>query len=113
MTEEEEIVDPKLSTNVSPQQTKISPGTIEMEVDVTLDTLSTLLKAKRKILTPMYFNTRKSARVKQGRPQTPTKSPTTIKQSPNKKDERGSDEGNIQEVTSPKKTPMTYTTRNF
>jgi len=60
----------------------------------------------------MYFRTMKSARVKQGRPQTSTNSPITIEGSPNKKEEIGPKEGNIQEVTSPKNTPMTYIRRH-
>ena len=101
-----------ISTNISPQQTNLSPGTLEKEVSATLATLSTPVKVKRKMQTLMYFMTRKSARVKQGRPQTPNKTPITIKEPPNRKDEIGLEDGKIQGVTSPEKTPVTYIRRH-
>lgn len=97
-----------LSTNISPQQTNLPPGTLEKEVATTLATLSTHVKEKRKMHTPMYFRTKKSARVKLGRPKTPTKSPIKIKKPPNRKYEIGPEEGKIQEVTSPKKSHVNY-----
>lgn len=65
----------------------------------------------------MYFRTRKSTRIRQGKPQTPT-NVTILDESPIKKEEIGPDEGNIEEVTPPKTktksliTPMSrHTTR--
>lgn len=54
----------------------------------------------------MYFRSRKSDRVKQGRPQIPTKNPITIEESQTKKGEIVLEDGNIQDVTSSKNTPM-------
>jgi len=40
----------------------------------------------RKRQTPLYFRIRKSTRIRQGRPKTPTKTQTVIEDSPKKKE---------------------------
>jgi len=58
----------------------------------------------------MYFITRKSTRIRQGKPQTPARVPIIIDESPKKNEEIGCSEGKIKEVTPPKtktKSPIT------
>lgn len=60
-------------------------------------TLNTLVKPqkKRQRQTPLYFKTRKSTKIKKGKPQTPTKAPITIEESPSKKEEVDSTERKV------------------
>lgn len=69
---------------------------------------------------PLYFKTKKSTRIRQGKPHPPSKIPITIDESARKKGEVAFSEGNIEEVTSPEaktKQPMLPmgrpTTREF
>jgi len=62
----------------------------------------------------MYFRTRKSITIRQGKPQTPTRVPIIIDESPSKKEEIGPNEGKFEEVTPPKtktKSPITPMSR--
>ena len=105
-------MDPMLGSDTSPQDTNMSPDITYQEVAATLATLRTLVKEKRKRQTPMYFRTRKIQRVRQGKPQTLTKSPISIEESPKKDDEIRIEEGKVQEVTSPVRTLVTYIRRH-
>ena len=101
-------MDPILGSETSPQDTNMSLEITYQEVASTLATLSTPVKTKMKRQTPMHFRTRKSQRVRQGKPHIPTKTPITIKESPKKDDEIRIEEGQVQEFTSPVRTPVTY-----
>jgi len=61
----------------------VSPEPIEKEAIVALTSLSTPIKSKgkRQRRTPLYLGIRKSTRIRQGRPQTPTKTPIVIEDS--------------------------------
>jgi len=74
----------------------------EREATTSLIALSTLIKkkGKRQRQTPLYFRTRKSTRIRQGKPQTPTKIPIVIENSPKQQDK----------MPSPK-SPITYVRR--
>jgi len=74
----------------------------EREVAVSLPALSTPIKQKGKRMrqTPLYFRTRKSTRIKQGKPQTSTKIPIEIEYYPTQRDK----------MPSPK-SPITYVRR--
>jgi len=67
---------------------RVSPEATERELVAALTTLTTLIKkkGKRKMQTPLYFRTRKSTRIRQGKPQTSTKIPIQIEYSPTQKD---------------------------
>ena len=60
----------------------------EKEATTALTTLSTPVKkkGKRRRQTPLYFRTRKSTRIKQGKPQISTKIPIEIEDSPTPRD---------------------------
>jgi len=70
----------------------VSPEPTEKEEVASLTTLITPLKKKDKRLrkTPLYFRTRKSARIREGKPQTPTKIPIFIEDSPKQKESMAS-----------------------
>ena len=80
----------------------MSPEAIEREATISLTALSTPIKqkGKRQRQTPLYFRTRKSIRIIQGKPQTSTKIPIKIEDSPTKKGK----------IPSPK-SPITYVRR--
>jgi len=62
----------------------------------------------------MYFKTKKSTRIRKGKPQTHTRVPIIINESPRKKEETGPSEGKIEEVTPPRtknKSPTTPISR--
>jgi len=93
---EEEALSPRnttvpMETEISPQQTSLSLGNTEDEVAATLATLGTPMKSKKKRSrqTHLYFKTRKSTRIRQSKPETPTKVPIIIEGSPSKKEEVG------------------------
>ena len=81
---------------------RVSPNSIEREVVATHTALSTPIKqkGKRQRQTPLYSRTRKSTRIKLGKPQTSTKIPIEIEDSPTQKDK----------MLSPK-SPITYVRR--
>lgn len=63
---------------------RVSPEHTEREATTALTSLNTPIKqkGKRQRQTPLYFRTRKSTRIRQGKPQTPTKIPIVIEDSP-------------------------------
>jgi len=63
-------------------------------------------KGKRQRQTPSYFRTRKSIRIRQGKPQTPTKIPIVIEDSPKQKEKMPSQKSPISYV----RRPMTKST---
>lgn len=69
------------------------------------------IKNKRQRQTPLYFKTRKSSRIKEGKPQNPTNTPIIIEESLSKIEELEPIEMKVDKVTSPgaiSKTPITY-----
>lgn len=61
----------------------------------------------------MYFRIKKITRIRQGRPQTPTKVPTIIDESLREKEEIGPNDGKIEEVTPKKQNQVTYNTCEY
>jgi len=71
-------------------------------------------KGKRKRQTPLYFRTRKSTRIRKGRPQTPTKTPIFIEDLPKQQEKAVPLRKNEGEGTSKQaspKSPITYVMR--
>jgi len=98
---------------MSPKQQMLYPEPTEKEAIAALDALSTPIKSKKKRQrqTPMYFKTRKSTRIGQGKSQTPTRTPIFIEESPSKGEELEHIERKVEETTPPRailKTPITY-----
>lgn len=94
----------------------MSPEPTDREVVAALTTLSTLVKSKgkRQRETPLYFKTRGRTRIKQGIPQTPTKAPIIIEDSPKEQENLVSPETKGEEGTSKKaspKSPIPYVKR--
>lgn len=91
---------------------RVSPEPIEKEVTTTLTSLSTLVKSKGKMQrqTSLYFRTRMSTRIKQGRPQTPTKTPIVIADSPNKQEKEAPLKKNEREGSSKQVSPKSSVT---
>jgi len=58
----------------------------------------------------MYFRTKKNTRIREGKPQIPTKFHIIINESPSKKEEIGPSEGNNQEVTPPQRKTKSHVT---
>lgn len=105
-------MDPILGHETSPQDTNMSLDFTDQGVAATLTTLRTPLETKRKRQTPMYFKTRNIQRVRPGKPQTPTKGPITIEESPKNEEEIRLEEGRVQEATSSIRTTVTYIKRH-
>ena len=83
------------------QLARVPPEATKREAIASLTTLSTLVKQKcKRRQAPLYFRTRKSTRIKQGKPQISTKTPIEIEDSPTQRDK----------MTSPK-SPITYIRR--
>jgi len=63
---------------------RVSLGATDRDAATSLTALSTLIKqkGKRQRQTPLYFRTRKSTRIRQGKPQTSNKIPIEIEDSP-------------------------------
>lgn len=80
----------------------------EREASTTLTTIITpiIKKGKRQRQTPLYFKTSKSTRIRQGKPQTPTKIPIVIQDSPKKQEKIPSPKSLITYV----RIPMTRST---
>jgi len=86
----------------------VSPKPTKREVAAALTALTTPIKQKgnRQRQTPLYFKTRKSTRIRQEKPQKPTKIPIVIEDSPNKKEKMPSPKSPITYV----RMPMTRST---
>lgn len=81
---------------------RVSSKATEREATTSLTALSTPIKqkGKRKRQSPLYFRTRKSTRIRQGKPQASTKIPIVIEDSPTQKEKIPSS-----------KSPITYVRR--
>lgn len=66
----------------------MSPEPTEKEAATALTALCTPIKSKgkRQRQIPLYFRTINSTRIRKGRPQTPTKNPIVIEDSPKQKE---------------------------
>jgi len=75
---------PEIHIKEGKESPRVSPEPTEKEVAASLTSLSTPIKStrKRQRKTPLYLKTRRRTRIKQGRPQTPTKTPIIIEDSP-------------------------------
>ena len=95
---------------------RVSLEPTEKEAATSLTTLSTPIKqkGKRQRQTPLYFRTRKSTRIRKGRPQTPTKIPIVIEDSQKQQEkipllEKNKGEGSSGQASP--KSPITYVRR--
>lgn len=110
----------EMGERISPKNNSPPKGIYgtEQEVVATLATLGTLVNTIRKQSRPsqIHFRTKKSTRIRQGNPQTPTRVPIIIDESPSKQEELRPHGGKIKEVTPPrtkkKVTDSTYEQAN-
>ena len=82
---------------------RVSLVATEREATTSLTDLSTPIKqkGKRQRQTPLYFRTRKSTRISQGKPQTSTKISIVIEDSPTQKEKMPSPKSSITYVRRP------------
>ena len=83
MKDREEEVNRTEGTKHKEESLRVSPETTKREAATALTSLSTPIKqkGKRQRQTPLYFRTRKSTRIRQGKPQISTKTPIEIEDS--------------------------------
>jgi len=103
MKDIEEEDNGKEGTENKEELPRVSPEATKREVLAALTALSTPIKqkGKRQRQTPLYFRTRKSTRIRQGKPQTLTKIPIVIEDSPTQKDKMPSPKSPIIYVRRP------------
>ena len=99
---------PKTHTKEGDESLRVSPKPTKKEAVVALISLGTHIKpiGKRQRQNPLYFRTRRSTRIKQGRPQTPTKTPIIIEDSPKGQEKLVSPEMKGEYGTSKQASPM-------
>lgn len=94
----------------------MSPEPAEKEAATALTELCTPIKqkGKRQRKTPLYFKTRKITRIRHGKPQSPTKVPIFIEDSPKQQEKiapliKTQGEGSLAQISP--KSPITYERR--